>query len=83
MLTNCSPDSVYIAGQVLKRLLKNFSDKVDGQQALAGKKAELIYAALEKHPQIYSIVPEKSVRSRMNVCFRVNKVSSLFSLSVI
>ncbi|KAI0839998.1 phosphoserine aminotransferase-like protein [Hypoxylon sp. FL0890] len=62
---------VYIAGQVLKRLLATFPDKVDGQQALANQKAELIYQALEAHPNIYKIVPDKSVRSRMNICFRV------------
>ncbi|OTA67400.1 phosphoserine aminotransferase-like protein [Hypoxylon sp. EC38] len=62
---------VYIAGQVLKRLLATFPDKVDGQQALANQKAELIYKALEAYPDIYKIVPDKSVRSRMNICFRV------------
>lgn len=64
---------VYIAGQVLKKLLRTFPDKVDGQQALSAKKAELIYAALEAHPNVYKIVPHKSVRSRMNICFRVTK----------
>ncbi|KAL2263030.1 hypothetical protein VTK26DRAFT_8555 [Humicola hyalothermophila] len=64
---------VYIAGQVLKKLLRTFPDKVDGQQALAEKKANLIYEALEAHPDVYRIVPDKSVRSRMNICFRVTK----------
>ncbi|KZL67047.1 phosphoserine aminotransferase [Colletotrichum incanum] len=64
---------VYIAGQVLKKLLRTFNDKVDGQQAVADKKAALIYAALEAHPDVYRIVPDKSVRSRMNICFRVSK----------
>ncbi|KAK0651985.1 pyridoxal phosphate-dependent transferase [Cercophora newfieldiana] len=64
---------VFIAGQVLKKLLKTFPDKVDGQQALSAKKAELIYGALEAHPEAYKIVPDKSVRSRMNICFRVIK----------
>ena len=67
--------SVYIAGQVLKKLLATFPDKVDGQQAVAEKKAGLIYGALEAHPDAYKIVPDKSVRSRMNICFRVVKVS--------
>ncbi|KAK2032091.1 phosphoserine aminotransferase [Colletotrichum zoysiae] len=62
---------VYIAGQVLKKLLRTFDNKVDGQQAVADKKAALIYAALEAHPDVYRIVPDKSVRSRMNICFRV------------
>ncbi|KAK2019589.1 phosphoserine aminotransferase [Colletotrichum eremochloae] len=62
---------VYIAGQVLKKLLRTFDNKVDGQQAVADKKAALIYAALEAHPDVYRIVPDKTVRSRMNICFRV------------
>ncbi|KAL2266543.1 hypothetical protein VTJ83DRAFT_5895 [Remersonia thermophila] len=64
---------VFVAGQVLKKLLKTFPDKVDGQQAVAEKKANLLYAALEKYPDVYRIVPDKSVRSRMNICFRVTK----------
>lgn len=40
---------------------------------MAVKKADLIYAALEAHPDVYRIVPDKSVRSRMNICFRVTK----------
>ncbi|KAJ3947220.1 Phosphoserine transaminase [Colletotrichum fioriniae] len=64
---------VYIAGQVLKKLLRTFENKVDGQEAIADEKASLIYSALEAHPDIYRIVPDKSVRSRMNICFRVTK----------
>ncbi|KAL2167182.1 hypothetical protein VTG60DRAFT_1637 [Thermothelomyces hinnuleus] len=64
---------VYIAGQVLKKLLKTYPDKVSGQQAVSEKKASIIYAALEAHPEVYRIVPDKSVRSRMNICFRVTK----------
>jgi phosphoserine aminotransferase len=67
---------VYIAGQVLKSLLANFSDKVDGQQAVADKKAQLIYAALDAQPEYFKVVPDKSVRSRMNICFRVTLVNS-------
>lgn len=77
----CSPctradilHSVFVAGQVLKRLLATYPDKVDGQQAVSDKKAKLIYATLDAHPGIYKVVPDKSVRSRMNVCFRVIKV---------
>ncbi|KAH8682968.1 phosphoserine aminotransferase-like protein [Tricladium varicosporioides] len=62
---------VYIAGQVLKNLLSVFPDKVDGQQGVADKKAKLIYAALDAHPESFKVVPDKSVRSRMNICFRV------------
>ncbi|EON96680.1 putative phosphoserine aminotransferase protein [Phaeoacremonium minimum UCRPA7] len=64
---------VYIAGQVLKKSLATYPDKVTGQEAVSNKKAQLIYAALEAHPDAYKIVPDKSVRSRMNICFRVTK----------
>lgn len=62
---------VYIAGLVLKSLLERFPNKVDGQQAEAEKKAEMIYGALEKHSDVYKIVPDKSVRSKMNICFTI------------
>jgi phosphoserine aminotransferase len=62
---------VYIAGRVLKRLLLQHPNKVQGQQAVSEKKAQLIYRALEAYPDIYKIVPDKTVRSRMNICFRI------------
>ncbi|KAF4630317.1 hypothetical protein G7Y89_g7824 [Cudoniella acicularis] len=46
---------VFIAGQVLQNLLATFPDKVDGQQAVAEKKAKLIYAALDAHPESYKL----------------------------
>ncbi|PYI07712.1 phosphoserine aminotransferase [Aspergillus sclerotiicarbonarius CBS 121057] len=64
---------VYIAGQVLKKLLATFPDKVDGQQAVADRKAKLLYDTLDAYPEVYKVVPEKNVRSRMNACFRVVK----------
>ncbi|KAB5575755.1 pyridoxal phosphate-dependent transferase [Coniochaeta sp. 2T2.1] len=64
---------IYIAGQVLKKLLATYPDKVDGQQAVSEKKAKLIYSALEAHPDTYKIVPAPTARSRMNICFRVTK----------
>lgn len=65
--------SVFIAGQVLKKLLRTYSNKVEGQEDVSNRKAELIYSSLEKFPDIYQIVPDKSARSRMNICFRVSK----------
>ncbi len=47
--------SVFIAGEVLKNLLVTFPDRVDGQQAVADKKAKLIYTALEAHPESYKV----------------------------
>ncbi|KAH8888819.1 phosphoserine aminotransferase-like protein [Thozetella sp. PMI_491] len=64
---------VYVAGQVLKKLLRTYPDKAAGQQAVSDKKATLIYSALESYPEVYKIVPAKSARSRMNICFRVTK----------
>ncbi|KAF9891635.1 Phosphoserine transaminase [Aspergillus nanangensis] len=64
---------VFLAGQVLKKLIATFPDKVDGQQAVAQKKADLIYGSLDAYPNVYKVVPETSVRSRMNICFRVTK----------
>lgn len=62
---------VYVAGRVLKKLLLQHPNKVQGQQAVSEKKAQLIYRALEAYPDIYKIIPEKTVRSRMNICFRI------------
>lgn len=67
---------VYIAGQVLKKLLATYPNKVDGQEAVANQKADLIYGALEAHPAVYRIVPDKTVRSRMNICFRITKTDN-------
>ncbi|KAI0410476.1 phosphoserine aminotransferase [Xylaria grammica] len=64
---------VYVAGQVLKKLLRVYPNKVEGQQAVTDKKARLIYDAIEAFPEIYKIIPNKAVRSRMNICFRVTK----------
>lgn len=66
--------SVFVAGQVLKKLLATFPDKVRGQEAVSAKKAALLYDVLDSYPEIYKVVPDKSVRSRMNLCFRVTKV---------
>ncbi|KAK8929700.1 Phosphoserine aminotransferase [Metarhizium anisopliae BRIP 53293] len=64
---------VYVAGRVLKKLLQTYPDKVQGQQAVSEKKAQLIYNALESFPDIYKVIPNKAVRSRVNICFRVTK----------
>ena len=61
---------MYIAGQVLKRLLLQHP-KVQGQQTIAEEKAQLIYRALEAHSDIYMVIPDKTVCSRMNICFRI------------
>jgi phosphoserine aminotransferase len=48
------------------------AQKVSGQEEIANRKAELIYGVLDKYSQVYRVVPDKSVRSRMNICFRVH-----------
>ncbi|KAJ5504644.1 Phosphoserine aminotransferase [Penicillium fimorum] len=64
--------NLWIAGQVMADLMTEFSaQKVSGQEEIANKKAQLIYGALDKFPQLYQVVPDVSVRSRMNICFRV------------
>lgn len=64
---------MYIAGQVLKKLLNTYSNRVAGQEQVSAQKAKLVYDALDAHPDVYKVVPQKSVRSRMNICFRVGK----------
>lgn len=64
---------VYVAGQVLKKMLRTYPNKVEGQQAVTDKKAQLIYGAIEAFPEIYKIIPDKVARSRVNICFRVTK----------
>ena len=45
---------------------------MQGQEEVAGKKAQMLYEALERWEGVYRIVvKEKSIRSRMNICFRV------------
>ena len=64
--------SLWIAGQVMNNLVSTFGDKkVAGQEEIAVRKAGLLYETLDKYPNVYQVVPEKSVRSRMNICFRV------------
>lgn len=58
---------------MLKKLLRTYPDKVEGQEAVSDKKAQLLYGVLEAHSDVYKIVPDKTVRSRMNICFRVTK----------
>jgi phosphoserine aminotransferase len=66
---------VWIAGQVMQRLLdihpSTSGPKIAGQQAESDKKASLLYSTLDKYSQVYQVVPDKSARSRMNICFRV------------
>ncbi|KAI9831991.1 MAG: Phosphoserine transaminase [Phylliscum demangeonii] len=63
---------VWIAGQVLRALRTTHgAAQVSGVERLANAKARLIYAVLDRYPQVYQVVPRPGVRSRMNICFRV------------
>jgi phosphoserine aminotransferase len=62
--------NLWVAGQVIARLVSTYG-KVSGQEAVAERKAQMLYAVLDKYPHVYHVVPHQSVRSRMNVCFRV------------
>jgi phosphoserine aminotransferase len=65
---------VWIAGQVMQKLLDNAaansSPKIATQQAESDQKAATLYGILDSS-DVYTVVPDKSVRSRMNLCFRV------------
>ncbi|KZF21392.1 aminotransferase, class V family protein [Xylona heveae TC161] len=65
--------NLWIAGRVMKKLVDDYKGKgLAGQEEISHRKAEAIYGALDKYPNVYRVVPDKSVRSRMNICFRVN-----------
>lgn len=64
--------SIWIAGEVMRSLLRTYrADKVAGQEAISAEKAHIIYEILDQNPEVYTVVPHQSVRSRMNICFRV------------
>ena len=63
---------VYIANLVIRDLLALHGDqKLQGQENIVRKKAKTLYSTLDEYPDVYRVVPDKSVRSRMNLCFRV------------
>jgi phosphoserine aminotransferase len=63
---------VWIAGQVMSHLVQSFgTQKIGGQEEISTQKAQDIYTVLDASPDVYQVVPHKSVRSRMNICFRV------------
>ena len=63
---------VWIAGQVMGDSVKTYGQKgVVGQEEVANQKADRIYAVLDRRASLYTVVPDKAVRSRMNICFRL------------
>lgn len=64
---------VWVAGQVMKGLVNAYGAKrISGQEEISDEKANIIYGVLDKHAEVYRVVPDKSARSRMNICFRVS-----------
>jgi phosphoserine aminotransferase len=47
------------------------TQKTGSQESLAGRKAAMIYEVLYSNPDVYQVCPDRAVRSRMNICFRV------------
>ena len=63
---------VWIASQVMRDLETQHQEKkVLGQEELSGRKSAAIYNTLDKYSNIYQVVPHKTARSRMNICFRI------------
>ncbi len=56
----------------MRRILDTHEGGLAGQEAVANEKAKIIYDILDASPEVYQVVPDRSVRSRMNICFRVN-----------
>ena len=48
------------------------TQNTNSQENLANEKAKTIYDILDANTKIYQVCPDKHVRSRMNICFRVN-----------
>ncbi|KAJ4369835.1 Phosphoserine transaminase [Neocucurbitaria cava] len=64
---------VWVAGQVMSGLVNSYGTKrIGGQEEVSNEKARLIYETLEKYSDVYRVVPDKSARSRMNICFRIS-----------
>ncbi|KIX10210.1 phosphoserine transaminase [Rhinocladiella mackenziei CBS 650.93] len=64
--------NLYVATLVLQSLVSmHGSRKVSGQEEVVNQKAKLLYDTLDAYPDTYHVVPDKSIRSRMNVCFRI------------
>ena len=54
----------------MRSLLKHHGE-LGGQEKLSNAKAKILYQVLDAHPATYQVVPHTTVRSRMNICFRV------------
>ncbi|RMZ83539.1 hypothetical protein DV738_g1084, partial [Chaetothyriales sp. CBS 135597] len=55
--------SLYVATLVLQSLVHRFAGSIAGQQQEAAAKAAAIYAALDAHPAVYHVLPDRAVRN--------------------
>ncbi|KAF3931536.1 hypothetical protein ABW19_dt0207368 [Dactylella cylindrospora] len=65
---------VYIAGLTLERLLQRDptgATALQQQEDESNAKAKVLYDTLDRFENVYHVVPAKSIRSRMNICFRI------------
>ncbi|KAI5854980.1 pyridoxal phosphate-dependent transferase [Tricharina praecox] len=60
---------VYICREVMAGILERGG--LEAQENASAEKANMLYDALDQGG-IYRVVPEKTVRSRMNICFRID-----------
>lgn len=65
--------SIWIAGEVMRGLLASYSSTISGQEQMTDKKSTLLYSTLDKYENVYQVVPHRTARSRVNICFRVRK----------
>ena len=64
--------SVYLADLVIQTSLREKGPLSSGKQAAESElKAKLIYDVLGAHPDKFTVCADNSVRSRMNICFRI------------
>ena len=57
---------------MLNSLLSVHGPLSSGKQAAESEgKANLVYEVLDTHPALFTVCPDKPVRSRMNLCFRI------------
>jgi phosphoserine aminotransferase len=63
---------IFIAGEVMRESLAVHGALTTASQGnLSAKKAAMIYGILDANPTVYQVCPDRSVRSRMNICWRI------------
>ncbi len=61
--------AIYVTGLVC-RWVEETIGSINDMQQRNEKRAQLVYSALDRHKQFYSVHPIESARSRMNICFK-------------